>query len=157
MSIDLPPHFHVGIVVADLPAARTRLTEQLGVRWGPVMHLDTADYRDGRGRDLALPTTMCYSTGDPCLELIEEVPDTVWVRNEHSNLHHLGAWSADLAGDSAALGAAGCPLQLCGRTGTDAPTAFAYHRDDELGIRVELVDVGMRDAMADLFAPEDAS
>ena len=53
MPIELPAHFHVGIVVADLRAARVRLTEQLGVRWGPVMHLDAADYRDGRGRDLA--------------------------------------------------------------------------------------------------------
>jgi catechol 2,3-dioxygenase-like lactoylglutathione lyase family enzyme len=156
MPIELSPHFHVGIVVADLRAARARLTDQLGVRWGPVMHLDAVEYRDADGRDVELPTTMCYSTGDPCLELIEEVPGTVWVRNEHSNLHHLGAWSADLAGDSASLGAAGCPLQLCGRTGADAPTAFAYHRDDELGIRVELVDAGMRDAMAFLFTPDGA-
>ena len=90
MPIDLPPHFHVGIVVADLRAARVRLTDQIGVGWGPVMHLDAVDYRDADGHDLELPTTMCYSTGAPCLELIEEVPGTVWVRNEHSNQHHLG-------------------------------------------------------------------
>ncbi len=112
---ELPPHYHVGIVVTDLESARDRLGQLLGITWGPVMHLDDVSYRDGFGTDLMLPTTMCYSTGDPCIELIEEQPGTVWIRNEHSNLHHLGFWSEDLAGDSALLATAGCPLQLCGR------------------------------------------
>ena len=33
------------------------------------MHLADVEYRDGAGTDLVLPTTLCYSTGDPCLEL----------------------------------------------------------------------------------------
>jgi hypothetical protein len=153
----LPAHYHVGIVVTDVTAARRRLTDLFGIAWGPLVHLDTVDHRDAEGNDIVLPTTMCYSLGDPCLELIEEVPGTVWVRNEHSNLHHLGFWSDDLVGESAALADAGCPLQLCGRDGDEAPVAFAYHRDDALGVRIELVDAAMRDAMAFLFqpAPED--
>ncbi len=130
------------------------MTELLGVVWGPVLHLDTADYRDGDGADLVLPTTLCYSVGEPCLELIPEVPGTVWVRNEHSNLHHIGVWSDDLQSDSVSMTGAGCPLQLCGREGGDAPRAFAYHRDDALGVRVELVDASMRDSMAFLFQPD---
>lgn len=149
-----PNHYHVGIVVEDIDTARSRLTAMLGVTWGPVLRLDVAAYRDGSGRDLELPTAMCYSTGDPCLEVIEEVPGTTWVRHEHSNLHHIGFWCEDLVGDSATLGAAGCPLQFCGRAGADAPVSFAYHRDDALGVRVELVDASMRDAMAFLFAPD---
>lgn len=147
-------HYHVGIVVTDIDAARRRLTDSLGVTWGPVLRLDATAYRDGAGADLELPTTMCYSTGAPCLELIEEVPGTVWVRNEHSNLHHLGFWSDGLGKDSAALSGAGCPLQLCGRSGAEAPVSFAYHRDDDLGVRVELVDGTMREAMAFLFQAE---
>lgn len=112
---ELGPAYHVGIVVADLYRARIRLSERLGVSWGPVMHLDEVSYRDGAGADLVLPTTICYSAGDPSLELIEEVPGTIWVRNEHSNLHHLGFWSDRLDDDSDAAGAGGCPLQLCGR------------------------------------------
>jgi catechol 2,3-dioxygenase-like lactoylglutathione lyase family enzyme len=144
-------HYHVGIVVTDVPAARERLAETLGVAWGPVMHLDAVDYRDGAGNDVVLPTTMCYSTGDPCLELIEEVPGSVWVRNDYSNLHHIGFWSDGLAEKSHRLAEAGCPLQLCGRAAGVTPVSFAYHRDDALGVRVELVDVAMRDAMAFLF------
>ena len=147
-------HYHVGIVVPDVHAARARLTEALGVTWGPVLHLDDVEYRDASGTDVRLPTTMCYSTGDPCLELIEEVPGSVWVRNDHSNLHHVGFWSEPLGDESAALSGAGCPLQICGRSGSDAPVSFAYHRDEVLGVRFELVDASMREAMSFLFQPD---
>src|SRR4051794_7601529 len=152
--VALPPHYHVGIIVADLQAARARLTDLMGVVWGPVLHLDAVDYSNGTGDPLVLPTTFCYSVDQPCLEIIEEVPGTVYVRNEHSNLHHIGVWSDEFVGDSAAFDSAGCPLQLCGREGVDWPRAFAYHRDDELGIRIELVDAAMRDSMAFLFEPD---
>ena len=32
--------------------------------------------------------------------------------------------------------------------------SFSYHRDELLGIRVELVDAAMRDGMRFLFEPE---
>jgi len=150
----LPPHYHVGIVVADLPAARERLADLLGVVWGPVMHLDVVEFQDGDGTDLVLPNTICYSADEPRLELIEEVPGTVWVRNEHSNLHHIGIWSDDMQGDSTRLGSGGCPMQLCGRAGDVAPQAFTYQRDEVLGVRIELVDTAWRDAMAFLFQPD---
>ena len=149
----LKPMYHVGIVVADIASARATMSEQLGVTWGPVMHFDSVDYRDGDGRDLGLPTTMCYSVDAPHLELIEEVPGSIWVRNEHSNLHHIGFWSDDLAAEGAALTGNGCPLQLCGRSGDQAPVSFAYHRND-LGVRVELVDAALRDTMGFLFEPD---
>ena len=146
------PHYHVGIVVADLAAARVELQQQLGVTWGPVFHLDAVEYREGSGRDLALPTTICYSVDEPHLELIQEIPGSVWVRNQHSNLHHIGFWSDDLDADGTELTAAGCPLQLCGRAGDEAPVSFAYHRND-LGVRVEIVDSTIREVMGFLFQP----
>jgi catechol 2,3-dioxygenase-like lactoylglutathione lyase family enzyme len=146
--------YHVGIVVTDIEAASTKLSSLLGITWGPIMSLNAVEYRDGAGHDIVLPTTMRYSTGTPCLELILEVPGSVWVRNESSNLHHIGFWTGSMPEQSDALSAAGCPLQLCGRAGTDAPTSFAYHRDNDLGIRMELVDGSMRDAMQFLFEPQ---
>jgi len=151
---ELPAHYHVGLIVSDVRAARVRFTELLGVQWGPVMHMAEVEYRDGEGNDVVLPTTLSYSTGDPCLELIEETPGTVWVRNEHSNLHHLGFWTDGFVDASATLTASGCPLQLCGRAGTDAPVSFAYHGLEDFGVRVELVDTAWRDAMAFLFRPD---
>ena len=150
----LPPHYHVGIVVPDIAAAQAQLTEFIGVTWGPVLRLEATDYRDGSGRDLVLPTAMCYSVEQPCLELIEELPGSIWVRNDHSNLHHIGFWSRNLAGDSTALTGSGCPMQLCGRAGDHAPVSFAYHRTD-LGVRIEIVDSAMSDAMEFLFRPDE--
>ncbi len=149
----LAPYYHVGIVVPDLAAARTTFTEQLGVVWGPVLHFDEVEYRDGTGADVLLPTTMCYSADGPHLELIQEVPGSVWSCNEHSNLHHIGFWSDDLAADGAALAGSACPLQLCGRSGTQAPASFAYHRN-EFGVRIELVDAALRETMGFLFEPD---
>jgi len=152
----LTPHYHVGIVVTDVAAVRERLTELLGVTWGPIMHLDEVPYRDGNGNDIVLPSTICYSVGAPHIELVEETPGTVWVRNEYSNLHHIGFWTDDLAGNSGALGAGGCPLQLCGRDGSAAPVSFAYHRDEVIGVRYELVDRSIQEAMSFLFQPNNS-
>lgn len=150
----LSPHYHVGIVVADLPSARRRFSELLGVTWGPVVRLADTACRDGDGVDLTLPITFCYSTGTPSIELIEEAPGSIWVRNDHSNIHHIGFWSDQLADHSGTLAAAGCPLQLCGREGEGAPAMFAYHGFGDLGVRVELVDGGLRDTMAFFFEPD---
>ncbi len=150
----LAPHYHVGIVVPDLTAARADFSDQLGVTWGPVLDLARVEYRDHAGRDLLLPTKFCYSVEEPRLELIEEVPGSVWVVNGHSNLHHLGFWSDDLPTESARLAGIGCPLQLCGRAGDDAPVSFAYHRNRS-GVRIEVVATAMREAMESfLFLPD---
>jgi catechol 2,3-dioxygenase-like lactoylglutathione lyase family enzyme len=134
--------FHVGVVVPDLEEARRHLTGLLGVEWGPLVELDIAK-RDAAGNDLTLPLRVCYSTEAPRLELIEEIPGSVWQCNEHSNLHHVGFWSDALTDDIAALEAARCPLQLSGRDGDTAPVQSAYHRDP-LGFTVELVDAANR-------------
>jgi hypothetical protein len=151
----LLPYYHVGIVVPDIAAAKVELSEQLGVRWGPILHLGAADYRDGAGSDLVLPTTMCYSVDAPHLELILEVPGSVWECNQYSNLHHIGFWSDDLAADGSDLTRAGCPLQLCGRSDGAAPVSFAYHRND-LGVRIELVDATLQETMGFLFEPDQS-
>ena len=88
-----------------------------------------------------LPTTICYSVDAPHLEVIQEVPDSVWACNEHSNLHHIGFWSDDCPARAATLSVGGCPLQLCGRAGGAAPSSWAYH-GTSLGIRIEIVDAG---------------
>ena len=141
-------HYHVGIVVNDIQAAQERLSALFGISWGPLLHFDAMAYRDDNGTDLDLPTTLCYSDGDPGIELIEELPGSVWVRNAYTNLHHIGFWTDELVNDSALLAGCGCPMQLSGRGGQAAPASFAYHRDDLLGVRIELVDASIRELMA---------
>lgn len=147
------PYFHVGIVVADLDAAQAQLSELLGVTWGPVLDVPTYDVRDGAGQDGTVRMRMCYSAGAaPHLELIEEVPGTVWVCNEHSNLHHIGAWTGSFLADSERFATAACPMQTAGRVGDQSPVTFAYHGTD-LGVRIELVDEDWREAISGLFQP----
>jgi hypothetical protein len=142
--------YHVGIVVPDVESAMAHFTELLGVVWGPVVKTDAFDVRDGDGNDLTLPNKLCYSTAPPYLELVEEVPGTVWVCNEHSNLHHIGFWTDALPSDSHAFSASQCPLQICGRDGAQSPVQFAYHRDP-LGVRFELVDASLKPMMEEFM------
>ncbi len=144
--------YHVGIVVPDLDAAMAHFTELLGTVWGPVMEGDV-EVRDGEGVDRVVPNRICYSTAAPYLELIQEMPGTVWVCNEHSNLHHIGFFSDDLVTDSGSLTTSQCPLELNGREGSTSPTMFTYHRDP-LGVRIEYVDVAIRPMMEEfMFQP----
>lgn len=146
--------FHVGIVVPDLDAARTRLAELLGVQWGPVVEGDI-EIRDADGRDRVVPNRICYSTTPPYLELIQEVPGTPWVCNEHSNLHHIGYFSDDLVADSGHLRAAACPMEMLDGHGDAPPAIWTYHRDP-LGVRIELVAASLRPMMEQFMmrAPE---
>jgi hypothetical protein len=131
--------FHVGIVVPQLEPAQAHLTEVLGLTWGRVVEIPQYPVRDGDGNDSVDPMRLCYSREQPHIELMEEMPGTIWVRNEHSNLHHIGVWSDDLPADSAVFDELQCPLRLAGRRDDLAPTDWAYHRDP-LGFLVELID-----------------
>lgn len=147
-------YFHVGIVVEDLESARQRMTDLFGIVWGPIMRSPAVDVRDGDGTDRQLPSNICYSADQPSIELIEEVPGTVWTRNPHSNLHHIGFWTPNFDHDTAAVSGGACPVQLSGRTGDRAPANWVYHHDPVLGIRVELLDDSMREMMGFLFRPD---
>jgi catechol 2,3-dioxygenase-like lactoylglutathione lyase family enzyme len=142
--------YHVGIVVPDIEVAQAHLTDLLGITWGPILETDALDVRDGAGHDLVVPNKVSYSTEPPHLELVEEVPGSVWECNEHSNLHHIGVWTDALPADSAVYSELRCPLQLCGRAADGALQQFAYHRDP-LGVRIELVDLAMKPMMEEFM------
>jgi catechol 2,3-dioxygenase-like lactoylglutathione lyase family enzyme len=128
--------FHVGIVVPNLEAARERLTRLLGVQWHPIRENDVP-VRHGDGREQTVHFRVCFSTEAPHFELIEEMPGTVWVCNEHSNIHHIAYYAGSLAGESGRLATAPCPLEVT-RVGDQVPDTFAYHRDP-LGVRIEVL------------------
>jgi len=137
--------FHVGIVVPDLELARDHYTAVLGVVFGPIVE-GPMEVRDAEGNDLVFPHRVSYTTTPPYLELIEEMPGTIWVCNEYSNLHHLGYWSDDLAGDAHAMTAARCPMELHARTGLQCPELWIQHRD-RFGVRIEMIDLALQPAM----------
>jgi hypothetical protein len=136
--------------VPDVEAAMAHFTDLLGITWGPVVETEAFPVREGDGTERIVPNTLCYSTEPPYLELVEEVPGTVWECNEHSNLHHIGVWVDALPADSATYTELRCPLQLCGRDDDGALVQFAYHRDP-LGVRIELVDIAMKPMMEEFM------
>ena len=142
--------YHVGIVVPDVEVAMAHFTDLLGITWGPVVETEAFPVREGDGTERIVPNTLCYSTEPPYLELVQEVPGTVWECNEHSNLHHIGVWVDALPADSATYTELRCPLQLCGRDDDGALVQFAYHRDP-LGVRIELVDIAMKPMMEEFM------
>jgi hypothetical protein len=137
--------FHVGIVVPQLEEALEHLAATLGLRWTGVAELDFG-FESADGRRTTMPLRMVYSVEPPYIEVIEEVPGTPWVCNPYSNLHHIGFWADGLEGCHDHLVASACPLEAAGYAGDVVPAGFSYHRAPT-GVRVELVDAGLRPTM----------
>lgn len=132
--------FHVGIVAEDYEATKQRLTDLFGFEWHDDM---------GGATDVRLPTgdttidfRCTYSrmsgTG-PRLEIVRQVPGTLWEPTAGSGIHHFGYWSDDVAADTAALERHGYEAEAT-RTGPDGRPFFAFLRSTaQTAFRIELV------------------
>lgn len=127
--------YHTGIVVPDMAAAAERLTAAAGYHWTkPVealMPVTTA------GGDYEVPIKFVYSIEAPHLEVVQEVPGTLWTAQPGGAAHHLGYWVDDITAAAAALKSAG--YQLEARPAGAELTTFAYFLDPA-GVRIEIVD-----------------
>ena len=129
--------FHTGIVVDDFDQTLAELTARAGHQFAEPM-ASSLHLRTPAG-DLTVDLLVAYSRGPgPLLEVIKAVPGTHWQPVVGSGLHHLGYWVDDIDGESAALTAAGMPLEAAG-LGPDDQVVYVYHYD-EGGVRIELVD-----------------
>ncbi|OBK46824.1 VOC family protein [Mycobacterium sp. 1081908.1] len=127
--------YHTGLVVDDMAAAAERLTAVMGYRWTkPVEAMLSVRTADG---DVEVPFRFVYSVDAPHLELIQEVPGTIWAAPPGGAAHHLGYWVDDLAAAAAELERTGYRLEA--RPSGDALTTFAYYTDPG-GVRIEIVD-----------------
>ena len=139
--------YHVCIVVREIEPAREHLSELLGVEWGPLSRFDMP-YRRVDGTDaVAVNFAISYSLGAPHLELVESVPGSPWEWNEHSNLHHLGYLVDDPDTGAEHLAATACPLGAHGIDPRTGSLGWAYHRDEALGFRIEIVDAAASASM----------
>lgn len=127
--------YHVGMVVDDIDSAAARFTTAAGYRWTqPIEFTVSVATADG---DIAVPFRFVYSIQAPHLELIQEVPGTIWTASAGSIAHHLGYWVDDIAAAAAQLERAGYRLEA--RPSGDTLSTFAYYLDPS-GTRIELVD-----------------
>ena len=91
--------YHVGLVVEDIATAAARLTAAMGYQWtNPVEATLSVTTADG---DTEVPFRFVYSVSEPHLELIQEVPGTIWTAPAGGAAHHLGYWVDDLAAAAA--------------------------------------------------------
>jgi catechol 2,3-dioxygenase-like lactoylglutathione lyase family enzyme len=123
VGLDLGRPAHVGHIVADLDQAMARYTAELGLHFAePVSY----------GRRPYTSRFTCSTGGPVTVELIQEVPGTLWTVESGSPVHHLAYWVDDFAQQVQALAERGLRLEASGPT-------FAYLRSD-LGLRIELMD-----------------
>jgi catechol 2,3-dioxygenase-like lactoylglutathione lyase family enzyme len=127
--------YHTGLVVADMDAAAQRLTAAMGYRWTkPVEATLSVTTTEG---DIEIPFAFVYSVNAPHLELIRQVPGTIWTVPVGGGAHHLGYWVDDLAAAAAQLEHSGYRLEA--RPSGDTLSMFAYYTDPS-GVRIEIVD-----------------
>ena len=127
--------YHVGLVVPEIAAAASRLTDVGGYEWTkPVEYTLSVTTAAG---DHDIPFRFVYSTQPPHLELVQEVPGTVWTASPGTAAHHLGYWVDDISTAAAELEAAG--YQLEARPSGETISTFAYYTDPD-GVRIEIVD-----------------
>jgi Glyoxalase/Bleomycin resistance protein/Dioxygenase superfamily len=148
--------FHVGIVVDDLAAALEPLSSLFGYRWcAPTGGEVEVDLPTGA----AVLEMMCtYSTTAPRLELVRGIPGTLWEPVPGSAIHHVGYWSDDVAGDTAALQDGGYVVEAT-RKSPGGGLFFAFLRSPT-GPRTELVTRAAQPSLERYWAqhePRDSS
>ncbi|MEV7981802.1 VOC family protein [Streptomyces sp. NPDC086519] len=128
--------YHTGIVVGDVEAWKTRMSEVAGHRWTETMSARLPVRLADGDRELHL--RYAYSLDAPHIELVQEIPGTPWTATGHIATHHLGYFCDDLATTSKRLTESGFALEACAVI-DGAPSVFAYHLAPS-GVRIEIVD-----------------
>ncbi|NTY58217.1 VOC family protein [Mycolicibacterium sphagni] len=126
--------YHIGLVVPDIDSAAKRLTASAGYEWTNPLEY-SMDVVTATGNQ-QVPFRFVYSLQAPHIELIAEVPGTIWTATGAAAVHHLGYFVDDIAAASAHLEQAG--FQLEARPAGDTST-FAYFIDP-VGVRIEIVN-----------------
>lgn len=145
--------YHWGIVAADFDATCEELATVCGLTWAKPMRREFNLLQpDGV---IEVNFRLTYSVeGPPHYEIVEASPGTLWEPAVTGGVHHLGFWSADIAGDAARLIAAGYECGATAATPGGKPVGFSYHRLHS-GLWVELVDLARKPAYDSWIAGGD--
>lgn len=131
------PHdfYHVGLVVPDIEHAAAQFASFAGYQWTkPIEYTVPVSAASG---DIDVPFAFIFSLETPHLELVQEVPGTLWTATPAGAVHHLGYWVDDIMATAQRLEHAGFELEA--HPQGDELSAFAYYRNPA-GARIEIVD-----------------
>jgi hypothetical protein len=135
---------HLGYVVTDLPAAAARWSQDFGVQWAPLERRRRSIRCDGVDMEVDLAVTWSLE-GPVRMELLEEIPGTVWERRRGHPVHHVCYWVEDLGAEAERLMGSGWKVEVT-EPGPGPVNGFAYLVDSE-GFRVEPKPEGGRPAI----------
>jgi catechol 2,3-dioxygenase-like lactoylglutathione lyase family enzyme len=139
MAFALRPEdlYHTGIIVPNLDAAMARLSALAGYRWiTPLSY--TLPFRTATGTR-ELTSTIVYSVQRPHVELLQEVPGSLWTAAPGNSVHHLGYFTDDLADTAELLESNGFTFEMTADVPGQDLALFAYYVDP-FGTRIEIVD-----------------
>jgi hypothetical protein len=146
--------FHTGLVVPDLDLAVKTFGELCGYRFTSVMTLQVAAQVGERVQ--RVEQRFALSIQEPRLELVEEIPGSVWVSDGANGAHHIGYWAEPerIEDSSRALVELGLPVEAHNERGPGEPLMWVYHRGLG-GLRVELLSTLIRPMMQAWIAGAD--
>ena len=135
--------FHVGVLVPDLEAAMTELSEGLGISWAAVIEREQQIWTPEHGAS-ATALRFTYSCEGPQhIELLQGASGTFWDANTRPGLHHHGVWVDDIAAETERRVAQGWTLEIAQKSPEDGYGAMSYLRSPN-GFRLEPVTSAVR-------------
>jgi catechol 2,3-dioxygenase-like lactoylglutathione lyase family enzyme len=144
---------HVCLVVPDRERAIAELTPVYG-EWVRLAPREGGTHLKVGGSRLSVRLTVAWTLAGPVhVELIQALPDTVWLPRPTGYLHHVGYRVDDLESASARLVAAGMTVEVTRWQESGQPNGFAYHLLPG-GLRVELAGEGPPENLAALAAEQ---
>ena len=136
--IDYQRIFHTGVRVPDLDDAMVELGRPAGLHWAEVQSRAQSVWTPATGA-VTVPLRFTYSTEGPQhVELLEGAPGSIWDGRTQPGVHHVGVWADDVAGETAALCAAGWTLVAAQLPPEQGYGGFTYVQPPS-GMIVELV------------------
>ncbi|MFJ9629742.1 VOC family protein [Streptomyces sp. NPDC101175] len=141
--------FHIGIVAEDFDATKHQLSKLFGFDWCEDMGGPAEVALSGGNSVVDFQCAYARSSGTGTrLEIVRQVPGTLWEPTPGSGIHHLGYWSDDVAADVADLERHGYVTEAT-REAPGGGLFFAFLRSaGATGFRVELVSRAARPSMA---------
>ncbi|RKT82549.1 Glyoxalase/Bleomycin resistance protein/Dioxygenase superfamily protein [Saccharopolyspora antimicrobica] len=136
--------YHVCFAVPDLERAMRDFENATGVEWHEPQAGELGDWRY---------RIVFTKGGAPFVELIEGPPGSPWDATAGARFDHLGYWTTDLRAGAQRLEEHGIPEDF---SGCPHGRAFAYHRMDSIGARIELVEASRQPAFLETWHPTGA-
>lgn len=137
--IDLQRIHHIGMIVADVPAAQASMGAALGLEWAPVRTFDPLPFwTPERGsHDTVVRAT--YSRGDMHrLELVQG-DGAFFDPGRRPDARHIGVWTSDLTAEAERLCALGWRVEGAGASPAEDYGVIVYLTPPGGGLMIELI------------------